>query len=221
MMATAGENTAPSIVCGANNNWINGNIVVDRDRFNQGRNYGISIADGRIAWGVFSQASHTLCGTADVLTGSWHHVAVQQSVSDGMLSIYVDGILDASIAGPDGDISYPDNGVPGNFCSGPCTNSDPFLVLGAEKHDASANFPSYSGMLDELRLSTTLRYTTNFNVPQGHFVADTSTAALYHFDTGTGTVIVDDTPGNQSPGVLRFGGNPAGPEWQPSTAPTN
>ena len=36
--------------------------------------------------------------------------------------LYVDGTLQASADGPDGDVSYPDNGVPGNFCGGPCTD---------------------------------------------------------------------------------------------------
>ena len=84
---------------------------------------------------------------ASVLDNQWHHVAVQRRRSDGFLSLYVDGTLQASADGPDGDVSYPDNGVPGNFCGGPCTNSDPFLVLGAEKHDAGAAFPSYEGLL--------------------------------------------------------------------------
>ena len=69
----------------------------------------------------------------------------------------MDGSLEAEGDGPDGDVSYPDDGVPGNFCNGSCANSDPFLVLGAEKHDAGSQYPSYSGWLDEVRLSSVLR----------------------------------------------------------------
>lgn len=220
MMANAGDNTAGAIACGAGNAWIGGNIVIDRDRFNQGRNYGLSITDSIVAFGTFNDnEAFTLCGTANVLDGAWHHVAVQRRATDGMLWLYVDGQLDASAAGPAGDISYPDDGVPGNFCGGPCDNSDPFIVLGAEKHDAGAQFPSYSGWLDELRFSTTLRYAADFS-PPGRFSPDADTAALYHFDEGSGTDIVDATPSNMSPGELRFGGNPAGPVWELSTAPT-
>ena len=31
-------------------------------------------------------------------------------------------------------------------------------MLGAEKHDAGAEFPSFSGWLDELRISNNVRY---------------------------------------------------------------
>ena len=37
--------------------------------------------------------------------------------------------------------------------------SDPFLVIGAEKHDAGSLYPSYRGWIDEVRLSTVRRYT--------------------------------------------------------------
>jgi hypothetical protein len=76
--------------------------------------------------------------------------------------LYVDGAVDAEADGPDGDVSYPDNGVPGNYCGGPCVNSDPFIVLAAEKHDAGQAYPSYRGWLDEVRISPVLRYSTSF-----------------------------------------------------------
>jgi hypothetical protein len=126
--------------------------------------------------------------------------------------------LQASFAGgPGGDISYPDDGVPGNFCGGPCTNSDPYLVIGAEKHDVA---PSFRGQVDEVRLSTVVRYPAPFTRPSTRFVPDANTAALYHFDEGILDVIGDSAPGGLSNGVRRFGGTPAGPLWVPSTAPT-
>jgi hypothetical protein len=57
--------------------------------------------------------------------------------------------------------------------------SDPFIVLGAEEHDAGAQFPSFSGWLDERRFSTALRYGgAGFTPPSAPFAADASTAAL-------------------------------------------
>lgn len=221
MLALASENTS-SVGCGAGKGWIDGNIIYDRDRYSQPRDYGISIGDNRIAFGVVGTSAYTLCSTSNILDGTWHHIAVQRRVSDGMLWIHIDGVLEGSATGPAGDISYPDDGVPGGNCGGPCVNSDPFIVLGAEKHDAGPAYPAYSGLMDELRLSTELRYgVTNFTPPSSRFTPDASTAALYHFDSGSGTDIIDSTPGNQSPGVMNVGGNPAGPEWQVSTAPTD
>jgi hypothetical protein len=60
-------------------------------------------------------------------------------------------------------------------------------VIGAEKHDAGAAYPSYNGFFDELRLSSVVRYNSNFVRPQMAFDTDAITVALYHFDEGTGT----------------------------------
>jgi hypothetical protein len=134
--------------------------------------------------------------------------------------LFVDGALEAEQDGPDGDISYPDDGVPGNFCGGPCTNSDPYLVIGAEKHDAGTGFPSFSGFVDEARLSNSLRYTSAFTPSSVPFVPDGSTVALYHFDEGpagacTGTVLDSSgASGGPSQGTCKYGGsNPAGPVY--------
>jgi hypothetical protein len=217
MKATAAENQAPAVSCGTNIAWINGNIVVDRDRFDQDRKFGLSIAGGRLVFGVSGDGTGdaTICGTSDVLDGLWHHVALQRRRSDGRLWLYLDGALDAQGDGPAGDVSYPDDGVPGSFCGGPCTNSDPFLVIGAEKHDAGPAFPSFSGWIDEMRLSRVLRYPAPFTRPAAPFVPDGSTVALYHFDEGSGDAVTDSSgaPGGPSHGVRRFGGSPPGPDW--------
>ena len=214
-MRAGSGNDAGSVSCGANIDWILGNVIVDRDRFSQDRKYGISLAAGRVVFGVSGAGTgdRTICGTTDLRDSLWHHVAVQRRRSDGFMWLYVDGQLQASADGPDGDISYPDNGVPLSFCDGPCTNSDPFIVLAAEKHDVGSAYPSYSGWLTEVRFSTSLRYAANFTRPTAPFQADADTAALYRFDEGSGNFIGDSAPGGASPGERRFGGSPAGPEW--------
>jgi hypothetical protein len=221
MKAHPGDNTASPQTCGANVNWIYGNIVVDRDRFNQDRKFGISIAGGKVIFGVSGDGTGdmTICGTSDVLDTTWHHIAVARRRSDGWMWLFVDGALEAQADGPDGDVSYPDDGVPGSFCGGPCTNSDPFLVIGAEKHDAGPAYPSYNGWFDEMRISNVLRYTTPFTRPTAPFDTDASTAALYHFDEGTGSTINDSSgaPGGPSNGFKNYGGDPAGPEWSSVT----
>jgi hypothetical protein len=221
MRARAADNSAPPVACGANIDWIYGNILLDRDRYNQDRKFGLSIAGGRVVFGVSGDGAgdRTICGATGVLDDAWHHVAVQRRRSDGWMWLYVDGVLQSQANGPDGDISYPDDGVPGNFCGGPCVNSDPFLVFGAEKHDAGSAFPSYSGWLDEVRLSTTLRYSANFTPSATPLVPDGLTAALYHLDEGAGDVIGDTSgaSGGPSDGERRFGGSPAGPEWSSDT----
>lgn len=226
LRATAAENVqGGAVTCNAPNiDWIYGNIVLDRDRYNQDRKFGISIADGVVLFGVSGDGTgdFTICGTTDVLDDAWHHVAVQRRRSDGRMEIYVDGALEGIADGPDGDISYPDDGVPMSFCgetgTEPCDDSDPFLVIGAEKHDADeTTFPSFSGSVDELRVSSALRYAGAFPPPTAPFPPDADTAALYHFDGSpgpcTGTVAdVSGASGGPSDGECRFGGDaPAGP----------
>ena len=226
MRAQPGENTAGPVSCGANQDWRLGNIILDRHRMNQPRSYGVSMGDGRIVFGVTGEtgASLTICGTTVIDDGQWHHVAVQRNryagaYPEGFLWLYVDGQLDASGVGPSGKVSYPNDGVPGSYCgpSGdqPCVN-DPYLVVGAEKHGLDPSvYPSFSGWIDELRISNNLRYLSAFSPATATFVPDANSVGLYHFDEGSGDVIYD-TAGSSGPpanGFRKYGGSPAGPEW--------
>jgi choice-of-anchor B domain-containing protein len=216
-MRTAPGNTSGACTPGGDG-WINGNILVDRDVFGAGDagDYGVSLFGngGRLAFGVAVGGSgNTICGTRNVADGAWHHVAVTRDADTGELRLYVDGQLDASGSGPLGDVAYRD----GRTTSYP--NSDPFLVLGAEKHDAGVAYPSYHGWLDELRVSNVVRYGGPFAVPTQPFGPDAATRALYHFDEGNGTLISDRSgaPGGPSDGRRRVGGAAQGPQWSTDT----
>ena len=215
------DNNSSGVSCGNNENWILGNIVFDRDRYNQNRKFGVSIAGGYIVFGVTGSFAYTVCSSVQVLSNTWRHIAVQRDADTGAMTIYVDGISSGSGTGPTGDISYPDNGVPCNNCcnGGNCNNSDPFIVLGAEKHDAGSSYPSYNGFMDELRISNIIRYTSNFTPTSSQFNADGNTMALYHFNEGTGTTLNDAStaPGGPSNGFINVGGNPSGPVWSSDT----
>ncbi len=219
MRAVPGENASDDVTCDANDGWVTGNILFDRDVYGSGEHgdFGVSLTGGRIAFGVsVGSSGNTICGTTSVTDDVWHHVAVTRRRSDGRLRIYVDGVLDAEGSGNVGsnrDVSYQDNRATTHPLS------DPYLVIGAEKHDAGAAYPSYHGWIDEVRLSTIQRYTgTAFTRPFSLFSSDGSTAALYHLDEGTGDAVTDSSGGG-SHGVRRYGGAPAGPEWSSDTAP--
>lgn len=216
MKALLTENASTSASCGSDAGWITGNILFDRDIFGSGDygDFGVSISAGRVVFGV-SQGSNgnTLCGTRVVADGAWHHVAVTRSRANGTLRIFVDGVLDAEGPGPTGDVSYRD----GRATTRP---KDPYLVIGAEKHDYDrTQYPSYSGWVDEVRLSTVIRYTGNFSRPVAPFTPDGNTAALYHFDEGPAGpcqgVVTDNSgaAGGPSNGQCRYGGSPAGPVY--------
>ena len=226
MKALPGENPAAAPACGADDSWRRGNVLIDRDRFGQDRDFGVSLGGGRIAFGVGGPdgAKRTLCAAATVADGQWHHVAVQRRLSDGWMSIYVDGILLGEVDGPDGDLSYPDDGTPLNLCGSSGTSAcanDPYLVFGAEKHDQNrTTYLSFHGWLDEVRLSRTLRYSTGYTRPASPFAPDGNTVGLWHFDEGYGNVIHDGSGavGGPSIGDRNYGGVTNGPEWTDDTA---
>ena len=192
----------PTVPCTAgaigNGSWVNGAVVVDRDVAGDGDlgKYGVALFNGQVAFGVSrSSGGQTLCGTQNVLDNNWHHVALTRQALSGAMKIFVDGALDNALTDPaaNGDVSYN----PAHPNPGP---NDAFLVLGAEKYDLSPGH-AFNGFIDELRLSTRLRYLATFTPPATDFIVDTDTAALYHFDEPTGTTIVDAFNG-ASPGVL-------------------
>jgi hypothetical protein len=215
MKASLGENGSPSCTPGEDN-WIYGNIVFDRDIWGPGDygDYGISLTDGRIAFGINDgESGETLCGSILVADGDWHHVAVTRRRADGLMRIFVDGQLDGEVDGPDGDVSYRDG-------RGTEYENDPFLVIGAEKHDAGPEYPSYSGWIDEVRFSDVIRYTSGFESPSAPFISDGNTMALYHLDEGpvgacTGTVLDSSgASGGPRQATCNYGGaDPAGPVY--------
>ncbi len=211
----AADNAATGCTTGANA-WRNGNVVVDRDTQGAGDfgDFGVSLFDGRVAFGVArGTAGVTLCGVTPVLNGQWHHIAVTRQRATGQMQLFVDGSLDAQVLNANASLDVHYNTARTTLYP----NSDPFLVLGAEKHDAGAAFPSFRGLLDEVRVSNSLRYLGLFSRPIAPFVADGNTAALYHFDEGSGLAVGDSATGASSPGTLRVGGVNNGPQWVTDT----
>jgi len=201
-----------SVQAGNNDDWTLGHVIIDRDIFGNGDygDYGISLAGGKIAFGINNGAlSYTLIGSQLVADDSWHYVAVTRNHTNGEMKIYVDGILDTSaMSGVIGDISYR-NGRVTSWAN------DPFIVLGAEKHDYDISlYPSYNGFLDELRISNNVRYNSNYS-PMLYLSDDVNTMLLYHFDEGVGTILQDAAliSGSNTQGTIYLGGNPNGPIW--------
>jgi hypothetical protein len=212
LRALPGSNPVTRACTAARDEWIWGNIVVDRDVFGDGDlgDFGLSLMQGRVAFGVsLGSSGATACGTIDLRDGLWHHVAVTRASAGGQLRVFVDGLVDGSVTGPVGDVSYRDGrSTPWPF--------DPFLVLGNEKHFGPE---AYSGWMTMLRVSNTVRYAAPFVRPSTPFVTDAATVALYPFAEGAGAVLGDTAAqaGGPSNGVIRVGGAAAGPAWSPDS----
>jgi hypothetical protein len=65
-------------------------------------------------------------------------------------------------------------------------------------------FP-FHGIIDEVRISNIARYDKDY-IPTKRFTTDENTLALYHFDSGTGTVLKDSSGNGHH-------GNIVGAEW--------
>jgi len=196
---------------GQNDDWTLGHIIIDRDIFGVGDygDFGISIAAGRLCFGVNnSSQSFTLITDQVLPENAWNLIAVTRNHISGEMKIFINGVLSASYTdGPQGNISYR-IGRPTNFAN------DPFLVIAAEKHDYDKNtYPSFSGFLDNIRISNIVRYNNNYQPSE--YIADSFTVAFYDFNEGSGNIVYDKSFLGliRSNGLLMYGGNPPGPVY--------
>ena len=65
--------------------------------------------------------------------------------------------------------------------------------IAAPPSDAKGPVLGFNGIIDEVRISNTVRYTKDFTPPR-RFEPDEHTLALYHFDTGLGDTLFDSSP---------------------------
>lgn len=122
--------------------------------------------------------------------GLWHHVAGVFTGSE--LQVYLDGVLDGSVA------------VSGT----PYTNTAE-LWIGNRKFS-----PGYfNGKIDEVRISND--DITSFDLSSPPSVDPSTTVALWHFDESFGTTVFDETLNNND-GTIH-GAAWAGPTWTTGT----
>lgn len=110
----------------------------------------------------FNGSTNTVAGTNPVITdGAWHHVALVVNASGG--SLYLDGAL------------------VGTTAATPATAA-PSAKFGIGTLLESATF-AWTGLVDEVAVATTERYTSAFTPPSAPFVGNESgIVALYHLD---------------------------------------
>ena len=107
--------------------------------------------------------------TVTTNTNTWYHFAVSRS--SGNMKIFVDGV------------AYFDNTNTNNY-----SFSTNILIGGTSTSSQQLN-----GYLDEVRISDTARYTSNFTAPTAPFVNDSNTLMLAHMDgTDGSTLFLDD-----------------------------
>lgn len=131
------------------------------------------------------------------IDGKWHHLAFVRH-ADGTWQIFVDGNEKLGMG--------PGTGL-GNGCWLTCN-----VINAATLTRISVTTPWMRGsgwFLDELRVSSTARYSTAFTPAHG-WNSDPDTVMLVAFDEGQGTLVADDGPAGQV-GLIN---GPA--DWYPS-----
>lgn len=117
---------------------------------------------------------------ADLKTGVWHHIA---AVFDGtQVRLYLDGKLVASTP-----------------ASGPRTQKAIPLLIGADTDGAGRGNSFFDGRIDEVRLSTSVRYRGEAFEPQRSFKVDAQTLLLLHLDERLGDWTFDSSSAGRHP----------------------
>ncbi len=139
--------------------------------------YGLLVRDGFVSWLVAlgDAYSYTYVRSESKLpVGRWVHVA---GVYDGReLRLYIDG---TQVAQKPASGARKMNRVP--------------FVIGADPNREGRLGDSFSGLIDGVRLSKSVRYTEARFTPQRRYRADRDAVLLFHFDRRIDSFVFDDT----------------------------
>jgi hypothetical protein len=113
---------------------------------------------------------------------NWYHVA---AVYDGsILKLFANGML-VAYANANGYVR---------------TNTYPVRI---GKFNRGNRCP-FDGIIDEVRISNSVRYTSNFTPSTSEFTSDSDTIGLWHFNETSGTT-VNDSSSNGNNGTIKYG----------------
>lgn len=110
-------------------------------------------------------------GTSTLALNTWHHLAFTFTKKTNQIKLFVNGVAETTFK------------VTGN----PLYYNTVLLNLGKYANN------SFSGYMDEVRISKTVRYTNNFTPPTTAFTVDNYTNFLLHGDGYNGSVISDSS----------------------------
>ncbi len=118
----------------------------------------------------------------------WYHIA---AIYDGSnMRLYVSGLKVANAL------------TSGNIDA----TTDPLRIGSAD-----GNNDFYVGLIDEVRVSNSVRYVSNFTIPQSPFNPDANTAGLWHLNEGSGTTTADSSSNGNNGSLI------GGPVWSSDT----
>lgn len=122
--------------------------------------------------------------TATMAANTWYHLALSRSGTT--LKVFRDG---TEVISGTNSRNLSDNST---------------IVIGSSYEGFSTN--SVNGYMDEVRISSTARYTANFTAPTAPFVNDSNTLLLIHCDgTNNSTSFIDDNGSRFRQGLIAQG----------------
>lgn len=142
----------------------------------QQADYGFQVLFQMLSGGTWYSATSVPSGA--LAPNQWYHIAATYDGST--MRIYINGVQMGSLA------------VSGTID----TSTAPFRIATVD-----AQTDNFTGEIDEVRVSNTIRYTGGFKPSSGPFTSDANTMGLWHLDEGTGTTTVDSS-GNNNNGSL-------------------
>lgn len=188
--ALPSQGTMMNPIAKANQYWIHASNGADDPYDTVSITYADSI-QAKINIGGTRYIATTGANFIDV--GVWYHVAGTYDGTD--LKLFIDGIEIDSITTPGGNIA---------------TSSNQFTI-----GTWSSLVDDFKGTLDEVRVSSSVRYTGNFIPDTSEFADDIDTVGLWHLNEGSGASTVDSSS-NTNDGSISLAtwvGSP--PVWVP------
>ncbi len=168
--------------------WMKYGDVQDQSSFIL-RNYGdgaepnfylAKLNDGKLKAHIWNGSTATNLQTpAPITPGAWYHVAV--TLKNNVFTIYLNGQeVDSATF----------SGVMNMGRTYPWSIGSSYI---------NSIYSAFSGLLDEFRISSIARYTSNFTPPENPFVSDQNTLLLLHFSDN----LIDSSPNNYQ--IIPFG----------------
>lgn len=161
----------------------------------------LRINGGKFEFYLYTGTLNTVTGTTTVVAGETYHVAGVYT-SGGQMRLFVDGV---------------EEGTPRTI--GTAWLLGDRYVLGANTIGHPSSFPAFLGTIDEVRISSVVRYSSNFTRPTGPFTADADTVHLLHLDDGSGQTATNSGTGSDGTLGTTSGTDAADPTWVTSPVP--
>jgi hypothetical protein len=128
--------------------------------------------------------SAVITGTTTLSASAWNHIAMVRDAGANSLTLYVNGVANGTTA-----------------ATGSVINTDPVSI-------GSDGSQGFLGWIDELRISSIVRYPSAFTPSTTGLSSDPATVLMLHFDGGDqSTVITDDAYATQD--IYSTGSGPA------------